>query len=110
VGVQAEIKWSPLTVEDDAERDRASFLHSPKKSTGTVAKELSMSKTTVSRVVPRDFADLKARIIATVKNIDAPLLTRLWKELQYRIDVCRVTCGAHIEHLYLSKSSFSVFL
>jgi hypothetical protein len=37
----------PLTAEDDVERVRASFLHSPKKSTGTAAKELSMSKTTV---------------------------------------------------------------
>jgi hypothetical protein len=40
----------PLTAEDDVERFRASFLHSPKKSTGTVANELSMSKTTVWRV------------------------------------------------------------
>jgi hypothetical protein len=23
----------------------------------------------------------------------------LWQELEYRIDVCRVTRGAHIEHL-----------
>ena len=37
----------PLT----AERVRASFLHSPKKSTGTAAKELSMLKTTVWRVL-----------------------------------------------------------
>ena len=36
----------PLTAEDD-EGVRSSFLHSPKKSTGTAAKELSMSKTTV---------------------------------------------------------------
>jgi hypothetical protein len=36
-----------LTAEDDVERVRAGFLHSPKKSTGTAAKELSMSKTTV---------------------------------------------------------------
>ena len=28
----------PLTAEDDVERARASFLHSPKKSTGTAAK------------------------------------------------------------------------
>jgi hypothetical protein len=34
-----------------------------------------------------------------VKNIDAPMLTRVWQELDYRIDVCRVTRGAHIEHL-----------
>ena len=37
----------PLTAEDDVERVRTSFLHSPKKSTVTAAKELSMSKTTV---------------------------------------------------------------
>jgi hypothetical protein len=41
----------PLTTEDDVEWVRASFLHSPKKSTGTAAKELSMSKTTVWRVL-----------------------------------------------------------
>ena len=28
--------------------------------------------------LPRDLADLKARIIAAVKNIDAPMLTRVW--------------------------------
>ena len=42
---------------------------------------------------------LKAQIIAAVKSIDAPMLTRVWQELEYRIDVCRVTRGAHIEHL-----------
>jgi hypothetical protein len=47
----------------------------------------------------RDFADLKARIIAAVKNIDAPMLTRVWQQLEYRVGVCRVTCGAHIEQL-----------
>jgi hypothetical protein len=41
----------------------------------------------------------KALIIAAVKNIDAPMLTRMWQELEYRIDVCRVTRGAHVEHL-----------
>jgi hypothetical protein len=40
-----------------------------------------------------------ARIIAAVKNIDALMLTRVWQELEYLIDVCRVTSGAHIEHL-----------
>ena len=61
-------------------------------------------------LLPRDLADLKARIIAAVKNIDAPMLTRVWQELEYRIDVCRVTRGAHCEHLQLSKQTFSVFL
>jgi len=48
--------------------------------------------------LPRDFADLKARIIAAVKNIDAPMLTRLW-QLEYRIDVCCVIRGAQTECL-----------
>jgi hypothetical protein len=37
--------------------------------------------------------------IAAVKNIDAPMLTRVLQELEYRIDLCRVTCGEHIENL-----------
>jgi hypothetical protein len=53
--------------------------------------------------LPRDLAELKARFIAAVKNIDAPILTRVWQELEYRIDVCCVIRGAHIEHSLLSK-------
>jgi hypothetical protein len=37
--------------------------------------------------LPRDLADLKARIIAAVKNIDAPMLTGVWQELEYCIAV-----------------------
>jgi hypothetical protein len=33
-----------------------------------------------------------------MKNIDAFMLMRVWQELEYRIDVCRVTRGARIEH------------
>ena len=29
----------------------------------------------------------------------APMLTRVWQELEYCMAVCRVTRGAHIEHL-----------
>jgi hypothetical protein len=47
----------------------------------------------------RDLADLKARIIAAVKQIDAPMLKRVWQELEHLIDVCLVTRGAYIEHL-----------
>ena len=52
-----------------------------------------------SHSLPCDLADLKARIIAAAKNIDAFMLACVWQELQYRIDVCCVTRGAHIEHL-----------
>jgi hypothetical protein len=44
---------------------------------------------------------IKAPIIAVVKNIDAPMLTLVWQEFEYRIDVCRVTCGAYIEYFYM---------
>ena len=45
----------PLTAEDDIERVRDTFLCSPKKSTGTAAKELSISNTTVWRVLLKCF-------------------------------------------------------
>jgi hypothetical protein len=34
-----------------------------------------------------------------VNNIDAPMLTRVRQELEYRKDVCPVIRGANIEHL-----------
>ena len=46
-----------------------------------------------------DFADLKAQIIAALKNLKAPMLARVWQEIEYRIAVSRVTRGPHIEHL-----------
>jgi hypothetical protein len=45
----------PLIAEDDVERVRACFLHSPKKSMGTAAKELSMSKTRVWGILHKRF-------------------------------------------------------
>jgi hypothetical protein len=46
--------------------------------------------------LPSDLADLKAWINAAVKNIDAPMLTHVGQELEYCINVCTVTRGAHI--------------
>jgi len=31
--------------------------------------------------------------------ITTDLLQTVWNELDYRVDVCRITKGAHIEHL-----------
>ena len=36
---------------------------------------------------------------ATLGHTRVTMVTRVWQELEYRIDVCRVTRGAHIEHL-----------
>jgi hypothetical protein len=31
--------------------------------------------------------------------IERQMLQRVWQELDYRIDICRVAKGGHIEHL-----------
>ena len=43
--------------------------------------------------------ELKARITEAVATIDNPMLGHVWQELDYWLDVCRVSNGAHIEHL-----------
>jgi len=49
---------------------------------------------------PVSLPDLKNRITATVETIRPDLLIRVWQELDYRLDVCRVTKCAYIERLY----------
>ena len=41
--------------------------------------------------------ELQERIIAAVKSVTPDMLQRVWSELDYRIDVCRVTREGHIE-------------
>ncbi|PNF30068.1 hypothetical protein B7P43_G04744 [Cryptotermes secundus] len=49
--------------------------------------------------LPRTLVELRERIDAAVMTIDRMMLQNTWNELDYRLDVCRVTQGAHIEHL-----------
>jgi hypothetical protein len=49
--------------------------------------------------VPLDIDELKLRITAAVDTIGRNMLERVWEMLDYRLDTCRVTNGAHIEHL-----------
>ncbi|PSN56295.1 hypothetical protein C0J52_22812, partial [Blattella germanica] len=49
-------------------------------------------------LTPCDY-DLKQRIRQAVATVDGDMLQRVWDELDYRMDVCRVTGGAHIENL-----------
>ena len=37
--------------------------------------------------------------IIAIEAITADMLQTVWNELDYRVDVCRITKGAHIEHL-----------
>jgi hypothetical protein len=54
-------------------------------------------KDVVYRRKVRDLADLRQRIIEAVELITPHMLINTWQELEYRIDICRATTGAHIE-------------
>jgi predicted SprT family Zn-dependent metalloprotease len=43
---------------------------------------------------------------AAMTNMYAPMLTRVWQELEYRIDVCRVTRGAQSNISSCKKKTF----
>jgi hypothetical protein len=50
-------------------------------------------------LVPVTLDDLKQRITTATAGVDEDMLTRVWQEFDYRVDICRVTKGAHIEYL-----------
>jgi len=50
-------------------------------------------------LLPASIPELKVRIRTATKTITADTLQTVWNELDYRVDVCRITKGAHIEHL-----------
>jgi len=50
--------------------------------------------------LPASIPELKERIRTAIETITADMLQTVWNELDYRVDVCRITNGAHIEHLY----------
>jgi len=43
--------------------------------------------------------ELKVRIRTATEIITADMLQTVWNQLNYHVDVCRITDGAHIEHL-----------
>jgi hypothetical protein len=49
--------------------------------------------------LPASILELKVRIRIAIETIPADVLQTVWNELSYRADVCRITKGAHIEHL-----------
>ena len=48
---------------------------------------------------PTDVDELKTQITEAVATIDNAMQVRVWQKFDYRLDACRVTGGAHIEHL-----------
>ena len=46
--------------------------------------------------------ELRDRIKHALQTITADILHRVWDEFDYRVDVCRVTQGSHVEGLRLT--------
>ena len=49
--------------------------------------------------LPANANKFKQKITAALKTVTQDVLHCVWEELHYGLDVCRVTGGAHIEHL-----------
>ena len=49
--------------------------------------------------LPASIPELKVGIRTAIDTLAADILQTVWNELDYRVDVCRITKGAHIEHL-----------
>ncbi|GFG30986.1 hypothetical protein Cfor_07973, partial [Coptotermes formosanus] len=49
--------------------------------------------------LPASLEELRTQITESVVNIDADMIHRIWNEIAYRWDTCRVTQGNHTEHL-----------
>ena len=45
----------------------------------------------------QDLADLRQHIIEAVELITPHMLINMWQELEYCLDICQATTGAHIE-------------
>jgi hypothetical protein len=45
----------------------------------------------------RDLADLRQRTIEAVELITPHTLINTWQKLEYRLDICLATTGAHIK-------------
>jgi len=53
----------------------------------------------VQCAVVMHFYARSGEIRTAIETITADVLQTVWNELDFRVDVCRITKGAHIEHL-----------
>jgi hypothetical protein len=49
--------------------------------------------------LPRNLQELQNRTVAASGGVTMDTLQRVWEEIDYQLDVCHVTWGAHIEGL-----------
>jgi hypothetical protein len=59
----------------------------------------AVTASTLWPTMPHDLPRQRRRIVEAVAAIDRQILQCVWQELDYRIDICDVTKGGHIEHL-----------
>jgi hypothetical protein len=45
-----------------------------------------------------DLQELRDRIVNAIALVLVTFLGKLWVELEYRLDACRITRGSNIEH------------
>jgi hypothetical protein len=48
--------------------------------------------------MPVELQEIRHRIVNSIAVLDANFLDKLWDQLEYHLDVCRITRGSHIEH------------
>jgi hypothetical protein len=57
--------------------------------------------------LPKDLPELRRRIIAAISDICCDMLQCVWAEMDYRLDVCSVTNGGHVER---SRSNIKTWI
>jgi hypothetical protein len=58
--------------------------------------------------LPESIPELKVRIRTAIETITADMLEKVWNELDYLVDVCRITCRAPVR--YVTKTWSVVLL
>jgi len=51
---------------------------------------------------------LRQRVIEAVELIAPHMLINTWQKLEYRLDICRATTGAHIECTDVHRNLFEL--
>ena len=84
-------------IEERVERVSDAFAHSPKKSVWRASRELAIPVMSAWRILQRrlQIRPYRLQLLQALKPTDYGARA----ELGYRLDVCRVTKGAHIVHL-----------
>ena len=47
--------------------------------------------------LPKTLPEVQERLNTAIGNVTQDVLWRVWREWEYRLDICRVTRGAHIQ-------------